>query len=193
MNPKMVVVAGAPGSGKSSALPVASFGIACFNADDRAAELNGGSYQAIPQTIRSIANREFEAFILNCIDRRVSFACETTLRSSVTFDQAALARAAGFTTEMNYIGLKDFRTHVARVKARADAGGHSASETTLRSIYEASLRNLPRAVAEMDHVWAYDNSVTGAHVQVVLESTHGEIRYLADPAPSWLARALQLG
>jgi dephospho-CoA kinase len=44
MVPKMIVVAGPPGSGKSSIFPVTSFGVAYFSADDRAAELNGGSY-----------------------------------------------------------------------------------------------------------------------------------------------------
>ena len=47
MIPKMVEVAGPPGSGKSSLYPLSSFGIAHFNADDRAAELNGGSYSGI--------------------------------------------------------------------------------------------------------------------------------------------------
>jgi predicted ABC-type ATPase len=51
--------------------------------------------------------------------------------------------------------------HLERVKARADAGGHSASEATLRATYTASLANLPRAIAEMDDLWVYDNSPVG--------------------------------
>lgn len=92
MPPRMIVVAGAPGSGKSSIFPVSSFAVPYFNADDRAAELNVGSYIGIPKHIRVIVNREFEAFVLDCIDRRTSFAIETTLRSAVTFEQAALAK-----------------------------------------------------------------------------------------------------
>jgi len=64
MLPRMIVVAGPPGSGKSSLYPLSSFGCACFNADDRTAELSGGSYIAIPATVRQIVNREFEAFVL---------------------------------------------------------------------------------------------------------------------------------
>jgi len=46
MSSTMIVVAGPPGSGKSTAFPVSSFGVAFFNADDRAATLNGESYTA---------------------------------------------------------------------------------------------------------------------------------------------------
>src|SRR6266571_2435062 len=120
MPPRMIVVAGPPGSGKSSLFPVSSFAVSYFNADDRAAELNGGSYVGIPKQTRVVVNREFEAFVLGCIDRGTSFAIETTLRSAVTFQQAALAKAAGFSTEMRYLALCAFATHVERVKARAD-------------------------------------------------------------------------
>ena len=47
MIPKMIVIAGPPGSGKSSIFPVSGFGVAYFNADDRAAKQNGGSYVGI--------------------------------------------------------------------------------------------------------------------------------------------------
>src|SRR5438067_12834479 len=48
MPPRMIVVAGPPGSGKSSIFPLAKFGTKYFNTDDRAAELNDGFYVGIP-------------------------------------------------------------------------------------------------------------------------------------------------
>lgn len=192
MSPRMFVVAGPPGSGKSSIFPVSSFAVSCFNADDRAAELNGGSYVGIPKSVRQAVNREFEAFVFDCIERRTSFAIETTLRSSVTFEQATLAKVVGFATEMRYLALRDFGMHVERVKARADAGGHSASETTLLETYRSSLANLPKAIAEMDDLWVYDNSPVGGPPRLVLESERGVVRFLADDPPSWLITALDV-
>ncbi len=192
MSPRMIVVAGPPGSGKSSIFPVSGFGVPYFNADDRAAELNGGSYAGISRQVRAVVNREFQAFVLDSIDRRRSFAMETTLRSTVTFEQAALAKAAGFATEIRYLALRDFAMHLERVKARADAGGHSASETTLRAIYRASLANLQRAVLEMDDLWIYDNSPVGGPPLLVLEAEKGVVRYLANTPPDWLVSALDL-
>jgi predicted ABC-type ATPase len=72
MIPRMIVVAGPPGSGKSTLYPVSSFSVSYFNADDRAAELNGGTYVSIPNEIRKIVNREFEAFVLGSIGKHTS-------------------------------------------------------------------------------------------------------------------------
>ena len=186
----MIIVAGPPGSGKSSLYPVSSFGVAYFNADDRAAELNGGSYTGITKQVRQQVNREFETFVMCQIEFKESFAVETTLRSNVSFEQAQYAKNRGFTTEMRYLALQSFGLHLERVKARADAGGHSASEATLRRIYESSLRNLGRAIREMDELWVYGNTRLDAEHPLVLEAHEGRILYAAEPLPDWLHTAL---
>ena len=122
--PRMIVVAGPPGSGKSSAFPVSNFGVAYFNVDDRAAELNGGSYFGIPKHIRQTVNRESEAFVLNSIARNESFAIETTLR----FEQAQRAKAARFITEMPYLALRRQTIRVALQSRRSRGCGNIRTE-----------------------------------------------------------------
>ena len=85
--------------------------------------------------MRQEVNRLFESFVDDCIVRRVSLAIETTLRSSITLDQAATARREGFFIEMHYLALGSFAQQLDRVKIRADRGGHSAPESVLRGIY----------------------------------------------------------
>jgi len=97
-----------PVSGKSTVFPVSGFGVEFFNADDLAAQLNRGSYQGIPLNIRDWVNRLFESFVGDCIARRTSFAVETTLRSSITFDQAATARRTTLPSTSN--GSRSART-----------------------------------------------------------------------------------
>jgi len=179
-----------PGSGKSTVFPVSCFGVEFFNTDDRAAQLNHGSYRGIPQSIRDRVNRLFESFVDDCIERRASFAVETTLRSSITFDQAATARREGFFVEMHYLALNNFDQHMERVKIRADNGGHSAPESVLRGIYDSSLRHLARAIREMDAIAVYDNGEPDAVPRVVLQAEGGDVVYIAEQYPEWLKRAL---
>jgi predicted ABC-type ATPase len=172
-----------PGAGKSRVLTVSSFGVDSFNADDRAALLNTGSYLAIPAAVNREVNSQW-AFVPDHIQRRVSCAFETTLRSEITFSQAALARQAAFHTEMGFVALHDFALHLERVKIPADAGGHSAPESVLRAIYEASTGNPPRAIREVNFVHVYDNSRWGLTPTVLLQAEDGEVVHLADDRPT---------
>ena len=86
----MFIVAGPPGGGKSSFFALPGFADLAFNAGDRAAELNRGPYENIPTSVRAAVNREFEEFVQGSIRAGISFALETTLRSTITFEQARL-------------------------------------------------------------------------------------------------------
>lgn len=184
----MRVIAGPSGAGKSSLFPLAELGIAFFNVDDRCAELNGGSYRGISEQVRTQANRECEDFIEEHVRTGRSFAVETTLRKEITFRQAAAARSRGFACYLEYVAAGSVETHIERVAARADAGGHAAPVERLRQIYQASMGHLPRALREFDRVDVYDDS--GDAPDLVLEVHHGHVLYAAEPAPAWLRAAL---
>jgi len=186
----MIVVAGPPGSGKSTLFPVSETGIDAFNADDRAAELNGGSYQSITPEMRIRAGKQLERFIADHIRDGRSLAFETTLRTDITFRQANEARANGFLTVLLYVALDAVELNIRRVAVRADRGGHSAPADEIRRIHSASMKNLSRALQEFDQVRVFDNSGRGSGPDLVLEAVDGRIRYLADDAPSWLREVL---
>jgi predicted ABC-type ATPase len=142
--PRMIVVAGPPGSGKTRYFPVTAFGVDSFNIDDRCAQILG-SYRSIPRDVRRAVAKECERFVLDHIENRKSFAVETTLRTAAAIDQAHLARKAGFGTEMRFIATDSIAENVARVLPRTQAGGHGASEREIRTIYQASVANLRKA------------------------------------------------
>ncbi len=195
MQPELYIVAGPPGSGKSDAFRVSDYNVDFFNADDRAAALNGGSYHDIPLEIRKRTNQEFERFIEVHIDGRKSFAFETTLRTAITFEQAARAHNAGFWVSMTYVALEDVQVNLARIKTRAKLGFHSAPVAVLRDIHARSLENLKRAVAEcgvcIDRLTVYDNSAFQQAPTLIAEIELGRLIYLASPLPLWATDALR--
>src|ERR1039458_1838194 len=124
----MIVVAGPPGSGKSSRFSLSAFGVESFNADDRAAELNSGSFRKISNEIRAQVNVEFERWILDHIAACKSFALETTLRSPVSFEQTRVAHERAFWPSMDYVSAGSVEESIRRIIERSYRGGHSASE-----------------------------------------------------------------
>src|SRR5688572_24001216 len=121
--PRMIVVAGPPGSGKSRYFPLTAFGVDAFNIDDRCAQILG-SYRAIPREVRRAVAKECERFVLDHIEQRESFAVETTLRTAAPIEQAELARKNGFATQMRFVATDSIAENVTRVLQRAQAGGH---------------------------------------------------------------------
>lgn len=89
--PFMIVIAGPPGSGKTTYFPDAAFGVDAFNIDDRCAQILG-SYRAISREVRAAVAKECERFVLGRIHQHISFAVETTLRTTASVEQAKLAK-----------------------------------------------------------------------------------------------------
>jgi predicted ABC-type ATPase len=194
----MVVVAGPPGSGKTTRFPVAEFNVASFNADSRAAQLNDGSFRGISKEIRSQVNIEFQKWILDHISAGKSFALETTLRSQVTFEQAQLAREHGFWTSIYYVTPGSVEECIKRIKARAYRGGHSASESVVHDIYEKSMHNLVTALdfgeSGINRVEIYDNSADLADekdLRWIMSMRQGRVTSLVGDVPGWLDQLLK--
>ena len=186
--PRMVVVAGPPGSGKTRYFPVTAFGIDAFNIDDRCAQILG-SYRAIPRDVRRAVAKECEQFVLGHIAHRESFAVETTLRTTAAIEQAEVARKSGFAAELRFVATDSIAENIARVLQRAQAGGHGASEREIRAIHHASVANLRKAVSAFERVHVYDSTVRWAPPRLVATARDGRV-VRQGPTPTWLEAAL---
>jgi predicted ABC-type ATPase len=182
----MIVVAGPPGSGKTTALPTHAFGVDAFNIDDRCAALNG-SYVSIGPTLRARVGRECEAFISDHISAKQSFAVETTLRTLRAVEQAHSARAVGFETVMYFLCTSSADAAFERVRGRANSGGHGAHETIIRGTYEASIANLADAIDTFEVVRCFDSSRHGLPPFQAAIARNGKLTILDAAAPEWLA------
>lgn len=180
-----IVVAGPSGSGKSSVFPVSAFGVDWFNVDDRAAELNDGSYQGIPPEARALAQAECEAFVAEHIAAGQSYAVETTLRSTAAIDQARQARAAGFVTLLVFVSTDDPLENERRVTLRALSGGHAAQPAEIREIYSCSMASLRDAVEVFERVELWDNSSFGRAPTLVAARAGDRWRRFVGELPRW--------
>src|SRR5580693_5287796 len=153
--PRTIVVAGPPGSGKTTYFPVTAFGVDSFNIDDRCAQIVG-SYRAISREVRRAVAIECERFVREHIERREGFAVETTLRTMASIEQAEFARKQGFATHLRFVATDSIAENVSRVLQRAQSGGHGASERDIRAIHKASIANLRGAIDAFERVRVYD-------------------------------------
>jgi predicted ABC-type ATPase len=186
--PRMLVVAGPPGSGKTTYFPVTAFGVDSFNIDDRCAQILG-SYRAISRDVRNAVAKECERFVREHIEGGLSFAVETTLRTTAAIEQADRARTRTFTTHLNFVATDSIAENVARVLQRAQGGGHGASEQDIRTIHEASVSNLRKALSVFQRVRVYDSTAQWTTPRLVATARDGRLTRHG-VSPEWLERAL---
>ncbi|HEY6391550.1 MAG TPA: zeta toxin family protein [Bryobacteraceae bacterium] len=191
----MIIVAGPPGGGKSTHLAVKNWGVDWFNSDDRAAQLNAGSYQNIPTQVRAASGQQLQQFIESHIESRRSLVFENALRTDTCFQQIRRAKERGFHVRFNYLAAGPVEEHIRRVINRAALGGHSASARRLREIYQLSMKHLLTAFEEnqnqhIDLLRIYDNAEIFGRPRVVLSRFRGARRIMASEIPAWLETAL---
>lgn len=74
-------------------------------------------------------------------------------------------------------------------QARAQQGGHSASEKTLRHMYKDSLENLPKALRAFDHSMLYDSA--GPEPRLVVEIRQNRLHRYEEQFPMWVEHSLR--
>ncbi len=206
--PRIYVLAGVNGSGKSSIAGAAfrEHGADYYNPDEAAREMRAAR-PALSQTDANSAawHRGFN-LLTDAIAQRLDFAFETTLGASSI--PRALAEAADNGVEIHvwYAGLATPELHLARVRSRVQRGGHDIPEAAIRRRFEHSRLNLITLLPKLTALRVYDNSAEGdpqagetpAPV-LVLHCIRGKILNRADLpfAPDWakpiVAAALKVG
>jgi predicted ABC-type ATPase len=194
--PRIYVLAGANGAGKSSIGGAIwrEAGSDYFNPDEAARKIHSVHPGLTTAAANSAAWHEGKRLLERAIARRLDFTFESTLGASTI--PALLARAAslGFEVRIWYVGLKSPELHIARVRARVARGGHDIPEADIRRRWETSRLNLIRLLPNLTELRVYDNSIdadpdAGAAPtpRLVLHLARGKIVGPSDLAstPAW--------
>lgn len=141
--------AGPNGSGKSTVtrgLPV--FGT-YINADDikRDYDLDDLEAAQLAETLRN-----------DMLDKRADFSFETVLSTERNLLLLRKAKEAGYEVQCIYVLTCNEDVNVARVRARAAAGGHDVPEEKIRTRYHRALALLPILISICDKILVYDNT-----------------------------------
>ncbi|WP_313346515.1 hypothetical protein [Stenotrophomonas sp.] len=191
--PRILVLAGVNGAGKSSLLGawMREERLTWFNPDAFTRELEAAGYphhEANAKAWEEGKNRLVRAMV-NAED----YAFESTLGATTI---PALLREAMESHEVHvwFCGLSNVDLHIERVSERVAQGGHDIPEHKIRERFDTSRQNLVALLGGLTTLHLYDNSVPMedgvAEPRLVLELEHGIMLYPADvdalvATPTW--------
>lgn len=159
---RITVLAGTNGAGKSSLIGeyIRTRGGTWYNPDDAAKnlralypELGGQEANGLAWTL---GKEGLEAAIAN----RTDFVLETTLGGNTIPALLCAAARKGIHVTVWYVGLASVETHIRRVGARVQRGGHDIPEEKIRERYVRSLENLVGLVPDLYELRLFDNTET---------------------------------
>lgn len=157
--PKLYIVSGCNGSGKTTAsyalLPEMLSCSQFVNSDEFAKSFS----PADPSAAQFKASRFMIMKMHYLLDRGEDFGIETTLATRTLLKTIVQAQKAGYFVTVIYFWLNSPDMAVERVKARVSTGGHSIPEETIRRRYNVGLHNFFREYMMTADRWILaDNS-----------------------------------
>lgn len=157
-SPVIYLIAGCNGVGKTTFakafLPQEAKCLNFLNADLIAAGIAPLNSQAAQLKAGRLLLTEFRAFL----DRKETFAVETTLSGKTYIRLLTGALRQGYQIYLHYLWLPSPGIAIARVRERVKKGGHNVPAADIRRRFHRSLRHLVHDYAPLASQWAvWDN------------------------------------
>ena len=179
--PRLTIIAGANGCGKSTFTARSSFvySIPLLDPDAISKALQATS----PGTSAVAAARKVLNSARQHIQKGEGFAVETTLSGQGYLQMMLEARTCGFEIVVVYIGTERVEINLSRIRDRVVAGGHNVLEVDVRRRYLRSFQNLAAAISRADHTILFDNSTEEGYRLVAVLGKSGNKWF--KPTPGW--------
>jgi len=189
VQPVLIFLAGPNGSGKTTFFEeyLQGLGLPYVNADRIARVLRAADPTASSDEIDRRAYSEAESLRTALVEAGLSFCTETVFSDPVGAKLRFLerARTRGFAAFMVFIGLESPALAVARVKHRAEHGGHDIPDEKVRARFPRTLANLRAAIPIVDEAFVLDNSFYDKPYRVVAVYQGGRLVSQHPPLPRW--------
>jgi len=175
--PRLIVVAGPNGSGKTSItqqLLMHEWMDGCVYVNpDFIARDEFGDWNA-PDAVFRAARRAAEIREGCLVDRR-SLAFETVLSAPDKMDFLRRAREAGFFIRLFFVGTDDPSINAKRVAMRVMEGGHDVPIPKIIGRYTKSLAYCSVVAWLADRTYVYDNSIDNARAKLLFRASKGRL------------------
>lgn len=159
--PRIYVLAGTNGAGKSSILGAmfVERGVEYFDPDRAARRILAANPGLSQAQANSAAWNEGRRLLELAIAEKLDFAFETTLGGKTITNLLQRALSEKVEVRISYVGLSSAELHIARVRSRVERGGHDIAEERIRERYTQSRLNLIQLLPRLTELLLYDNSV----------------------------------
>ncbi|HRC73504.1 MAG TPA: zeta toxin family protein [Candidatus Competibacter sp.] len=175
--PRLIVVAGPNGSGKTSItqqLLMHEWMDGCVYVNpDFIARDEFGDWNA-PDAVIQAAQRA-AAIRESCLSENRSLAFETVLSAPDKMDFIRRARDAGFFIRVFFVGTDDPSINAKRVAMRVMEGGHDVPIPKIIGRYTKSLAYCSVAAWLADRTYVYDNSIDNARAALLFRVSKGRL------------------
>lgn len=175
--PRLIVVAGPNGSGKTSItqqlLMHEWMGGCVYVNPDFIARDEFGDWNS-PEAVIKAAERATE-IREHCLTSGLSLAFETVLSAPDKLDFISRAKDAGFFIRLFFVGTDDPSINAKRVAMRVMEGGHDVPIPKIIARYTRSLACCYFAVWLADRTYVYDNSVDDARARLLFRASQGQL------------------
>ncbi len=191
--PRLIVVAGPNGSGKTSItqqlLMHEWMGGCVYVNPDFIARDEFGDWNS-PDVVIQAARRAAE-IREHCLINRRSLAFETVLSAPDKVDFIRRAGEAGFFTRLFFVGTDDPSINAKRVAMRVMEGGHDVPIPKIISRYTKSLAYSSVVALLADRTYVYDNSVDGVRAKLLFRASKGRLVKMYGEINPWAREIAQ--
>ncbi|HPB99434.1 MAG TPA: zeta toxin family protein [Polyangiaceae bacterium] len=191
--PRLIVVAGPNGSGKTSItqqLLMHEWMDGCVYVNpDFIARDEFGDWNA-PNAIMQAARRSAE-IRERCLTEGRSLAFETVLSAPDKMDFIRRAGDAGFFIRLFFVGTDDPSINAKRVAMRVMEGGHDVPIPKIIGRYTKSLAYCSVVTWLADRTYVYDNSIDDARARLLFRASRGRLSKVYGEINPWAREIAQ--
>lgn len=177
MRPKLIIIAGPNGSGKTTFTPQMlqhDWSDDCmFINPDEIAKNEFGDWNSPAAVMKAVVRAQ--DMREGCLKTGQSMLIESVFSAPDKLDFIRRAKTAGFFIRFFFIGTDSPEINAARVTRRVLHGGHEVPIPKIISRYSKSIANASEALLVADRGYVYDNSVTDRNPRILFRARDGEV------------------